>query len=37
MNGDRESCLEAGLDAYVSMLVNRKALFAAIERVLGTD
>ncbi|MBI2477249.1 MAG: response regulator [Planctomycetia bacterium] len=34
MKGDRERCLEAGMDAYVSKPVRPKALFAAMHRVL---
>jgi CheY-like chemotaxis protein len=33
MEGDRERCLEAGMDGYVSKPVKREALFAEIERV----
>jgi CheY-like chemotaxis protein len=33
MPGDRERCLEAGMDGYVSKPVKREALFAEIERV----
>ncbi len=36
MKGDRERCLEAGMDGYVSKPVKRQTLFAEIERVLGT-
>jgi CheY-like chemotaxis protein len=35
MKGDKERCLEAGMDGYVSKPVKRKLLFAEIERVLG--
>ena len=35
MEGDRERCLEAGMDDYVSKPVHPEALFAAIERALG--
>ena len=37
MKGDKERCLEAGMDGYVSKPVKRQTLFAEIERVLGTD
>jgi len=33
MQGDKERCLEAGMDAYVSKPVNVSELFTAIERV----
>jgi signal transduction histidine kinase/DNA-binding response OmpR family regulator/HAMP domain-containing protein len=36
MKGDRERCLDAGMDGYVSKPVKRQTLFAEIERVLGT-
>jgi CheY-like chemotaxis protein len=36
MKGDRERCLEAGMDGYVSKPVKRQTLFAEIDRVLGT-
>ncbi len=35
MKGDKERCLRAGMDGYISKPVNRQALFAEIERVLG--
>lgn len=35
MKGDRERCLEAGMDAYVPKPVRPKALFAAMHRVLS--
>jgi CheY-like chemotaxis protein len=35
MKGDRERCLEAGMDGYVSKPVKRKTLFAEIDRVLN--
>ncbi|MFC1763860.1 response regulator [Planctomycetota bacterium] len=36
MKGDREMCLEAGMDGYVSKPVKRKVLFTEIERVLSS-
>ncbi len=36
MKGDKERCLEAGMDGYVSKPVKRQTLFAEIDRVLGT-
>ncbi len=33
MDGDREACLEVGMDGYVSKPVRREALFAEIKRV----
>jgi len=36
MKGDRERCLEAGMDGYVSKPVKRNLLFAEIERVIGS-
>jgi len=35
MKGDKELCLEAGMDGYVSKPVKRQTMFAEIERVLG--
>jgi two-component system sensor histidine kinase/response regulator len=37
MKGDKERCLEAGMDGYVTKPVKRQILFAEIDRVLGTD
>jgi len=34
MRGDRERCLAAGMDGYISKPINREELFAVIERVL---
>jgi CheY-like chemotaxis protein len=34
MAGDREQCLEAGMDGYVSKPINPAEMFAAIERAL---
>ncbi len=35
LRGDRERCLEAGMDDYVSKPIRSRELFEAIERVLG--
>ncbi len=35
MKGDRERCLQAGMDDYLAKPIRRHELFAAIERVLG--
>ena len=35
MSGDREGCLEAGMDEYVAKPVNAETLFAAVDRALG--
>jgi signal transduction histidine kinase/CheY-like chemotaxis protein len=35
MKGDREQCLDAGMDGYVSKPVKRQLLFDEIDRVLG--
>ncbi len=37
MQGDRERCLEAGMDGYVSKPVKPEVLFQEIERVLGAE
>jgi two-component system sensor histidine kinase/response regulator len=37
MTGDRERCLEAGMDGYVSKPVKPEALFMEIQRVLKSD
>ena len=36
MKGDRERCLEAGMDGYVSKPVKRQTLFEEMDRVLET-
>jgi len=35
LKGDRERCLEAGMDDYVAKPIRRQEFFAAVERVLG--
>jgi len=35
LKGDRERCLEAGLDGYIAKPIRSKELFAAIEAILG--
>jgi two-component system, sensor histidine kinase and response regulator len=35
MKGDRERCLAAGMDGYVSKPIDAQELFAAIERALS--
>ncbi|MFN0012506.1 MAG: response regulator [Phycisphaerales bacterium] len=37
MSGDRERCLEGGMDGYVSKPVNRKELFDTIEGLTATQ
>ncbi len=37
LNGDRECCLAAGMDGYVSKPINPDQLFAAIEAVVPTS
>ncbi len=37
MQGDRERCLAAGMDAYVAKPIQADALFAALERLLPAD
>jgi DNA-binding response OmpR family regulator len=35
LKGDKESCLSAGMDAYISKPIRTIELFATIERLLG--
>jgi two-component system sensor histidine kinase/response regulator len=35
LKGDKERCLEAGLDGYIAKPIRSKELFAAIEAILG--
>ena len=35
MKGDREMCLDAGMDGYVAKPVQKDALFAELARVMG--
>ena len=37
MSGDRERCLEAGMDAYVAKPVRTEALLDLIEKLLPLD
>jgi len=37
MVGDRERCLEAGMDGYVAKPINRRVLAAEIQHVLELD
>ncbi|MEX0886091.1 MAG: response regulator [Phycisphaeraceae bacterium] len=37
MHGDRERCLEAGMDEYLSKPLNRQQMLATITRLLGRD
>ena len=37
IKGDRERCLEAGMDAYVSKPIHARRLFAAIEEITGVS
>ena len=37
MKGDREQCLEAGMDDYVAKPIRRKELYAAIQRVSASN
>jgi len=36
MRGDRERCIAAGMDGYISKPINRKELFTVIQNVLQT-
>ena len=36
MAGDREMCLDAGMDGYVTKPVKRETLFAEVARVMAT-
>jgi two-component system, sensor histidine kinase and response regulator len=37
MVGDRDRCLAAGMDDYVSKPISARDLFAAIERVMDSE
>jgi len=37
MNGDRERCLEAGMDSYISKPISAAEFFAAIGRALDRE
>ena len=37
MKGDRERCLEAGMDGYVAKPVQARELFEAVERAVPTE
>jgi CheY-like chemotaxis protein len=37
MKEDRERCLEAGMDGYISKPIKPQELFAALERLTGTS
>ena len=37
MSGDRDRCLDAGMDGYLSKPIDRLKLFAAVERIPETD
>ena len=37
MQGDRERCLEAGMDGYLSKPIQQRELFELIERLIGTS
>jgi two-component system, sensor histidine kinase and response regulator len=37
MEGDRQRCLEAGMDGYVSKPIQAQTVFEAIDQVYSTD